>query len=129
MLYDSLVAGIDAEPATYRDDFAAEVREQLFKAAAVHATIADLTVGASRTFVGASRAGVSGNLPGSRCLTRAAPLHWDADFLLGERADDQPERYVLCEINVSSVAPFPDAAVEPLLNAVRARLHSRSVSD
>jgi hypothetical protein len=51
------------------------------------------------------------------------PLLWDADFLLGERATDQPERYVLCEINVSSVAPFPDTAVGPLVNVVRARLH------
>ena len=45
------------------------------------------------------------------------PLLWDADFLLGEREAAEPERYVLCEINVSSVAPFPDSAVAPLVSA------------
>jgi hypothetical protein len=50
------------------------------------------------------------------------PLLWDADFLLGERGPGEQERYVLCEINVSSVAPFPDSAVAPLVEATRARL-------
>ena len=50
------------------------------------------------------------------------PLLWDCDFLLGEQPPDEPERYVLCEINVSSVAPFPDSAVEPLIEATVARL-------
>lgn len=45
----------------------------------------------------------------------------DADFLPGKReAGDRDERYVLCEINVSSVAPFPDSAVAPLVEAIRA---------
>jgi hypothetical protein len=43
------------------------------------------------------------------------PLLWDADFMLGERGSDQAERYVLCEINVSSVSPFPESAIEPLV--------------
>lgn len=51
------------------------------------------------------------------------PLLWDCDFLLGEPAGDGEQRYVLCEINVSSVAPFPPSAVAPLVAAVRARLH------
>jgi hypothetical protein len=42
------------------------------------------------------------------------PLLWDADFLPGEHAD----AYVLCEINVSSVSPFPESAVAPLIRAV-----------
>ena len=50
------------------------------------------------------------------------PLLWDCDFLFGERPVEDPERYVLCEINVSSVAPFPDSAVEPLVDAAVARL-------
>jgi hypothetical protein len=54
--------------------------------------------------------------------SEALPLLWDADFLLGERAAGAPERYVLCEINVSSVAPFPDAAIAPLVAATLARL-------
>jgi hypothetical protein len=56
-------------------------------------------------------------------LTRAQlPLLWDMDFLLGERAAGEPERYVLCEINVSSVSQFPPSAMAPLVAATRARL-------
>jgi hypothetical protein len=50
------------------------------------------------------------------------PLLWDCDFLFGEPTPEQPERYVLCEVNVSSVSPFPPSAVDPLVAAVRARL-------
>ncbi len=50
------------------------------------------------------------------------PLLWDADFLFGEPTPLEPERYVLCEVNVSSVAPFPDSVIEPLVRAVAARL-------
>ncbi len=50
------------------------------------------------------------------------PLLWDCDFMLGERAQQEAERYVLCEINVSSVSPFPPAAIGPLVAAVRRRL-------
>ncbi len=50
------------------------------------------------------------------------PLLWDADFLLGEPQPSGSERYVLCEINVSSVSPFPDSAINPLVAAVRAML-------
>jgi hypothetical protein len=50
------------------------------------------------------------------------PLLWDCDFLFGEPGADGSERFVLCEINVSSVAPFPPSAIEPLVAAVRARL-------
>jgi hypothetical protein len=50
------------------------------------------------------------------------PLLWDCDFLLGERASDGDERYVLCEINVSSVAPFPDSVIEPLVTAAISRV-------
>jgi hypothetical protein len=45
------------------------------------------------------------------------PLLWDCDFLHGQRELGGEERYVLCEINVSSVAPFPDSAIEPLVTA------------
>jgi hypothetical protein len=48
------------------------------------------------------------------------PLLWDADFLLGEARGDDEERYVLCEINVSSVSPYPESANAPLVEAVRA---------
>jgi hypothetical protein len=55
----------------------------------------------------------------------ALPMLWDADFLLGERAPHEPERYVLCEINVSSVAPFPDSAIAPLVEATFRRLQAQ----
>jgi hypothetical protein len=38
------------------------------------------------------------------------PAIWDADFLLGELDASGQDTYVLCEINVSSVLPFPDMA-------------------
>jgi hypothetical protein len=47
------------------------------------------------------------------------PLLWDADFLLGGPAGSHDTRYVLCEINVSSVSPYPESATQPLVNAVR----------
>ncbi|MEJ6001091.1 Cj0069 family protein [Paucibacter soli] len=50
------------------------------------------------------------------------PMLWDCDFLLGEHADGDSERYVLCEVNVSSVSPFPPSAVAPLVAAVKRRL-------
>jgi hypothetical protein len=50
------------------------------------------------------------------------PLLWDCDFMLGERDAGGEERYVLCEINVSSVSPFPPSAIEPLVAAVQRRL-------
>jgi hypothetical protein len=52
------------------------------------------------------------------------PLLWDCDFLLGEVPAGEPERYVLCEVNVSSVAPFPPSCVAPLVDAVVRRLRS-----
>lgn len=49
------------------------------------------------------------------------PMLWDCDFLLGE----QEGSYVLCEINVSSVSPFPPSAIEVLVHAVKRRLTVR----
>lgn len=50
------------------------------------------------------------------------PFLWDCDFMFGEALDGVMERYVLCEINVSSVSPFPDSAIQPLVSAVQKRL-------
>ncbi len=78
------------------------------------------------------------------------PLLWDCDFLLGEGAHEVDssfrwndetespsslplpsslrrqgstlERYVLCEINVSSVSPFPPSCIPAIVAAVRERL-------
>jgi hypothetical protein len=38
------------------------------------------------------------------------PALWDADFLYGLKTAEGEDTYVLCEINVSAVAPFPDSA-------------------
>ncbi len=46
--------------------------------------------------------------------TDQLPLIWDADFLLGPKDASGADTYVLGEINVSSVAPFPDSAIMPL---------------
>lgn len=54
------------------------------------------------------------------------PLLWDADFLLGARNNGVTERYVLCEINVSSVSPFPDSAVHLLVDATCGAIRSRT---
>lgn len=43
--------------------------------------------------------------------TAGLPVLWDADFLLGRKTESGEDSYVLCEINVSSVAPFPESAV------------------
>jgi hypothetical protein len=50
------------------------------------------------------------------------PLLWDCDFMFGPPHADGSDRFVLCEINVSSVSPFPPSAIEPIVDAVRARL-------
>ena len=50
------------------------------------------------------------------------PLLWDCDFMFGE----QPDNFVLCEINVSSVSPFPPSAIQPLVVAAQQRLTSNS---
>jgi hypothetical protein len=50
------------------------------------------------------------------------PLLWDADFLYGPKTEAGEDTYVLCEINVSSVYPFPEPAVGKLAEAVAARL-------
>jgi len=50
------------------------------------------------------------------------PLLWDMDFIPSEPSADGSPRYVLCEINVSSVSPFPPSAIAPLVQALKSRL-------
>ena len=54
------------------------------------------------------------------------PVIWDADFLYGPKDAEGADSYVLCEINVSSVFPFPDDALAPLAAETLARLQARS---
>jgi len=69
-------------------------------------------------------------IPAARRLleieTPDLPVLWDCDFLLGPRSASGEDTYVLCEINVSSVAPFPDSAVEPIARAAMAKAKLRA---
>jgi hypothetical protein len=58
--------------------------------------------------------------------TTHLPILWDADFLLGPKEATGEDTYVLCEINVSSVAPFPESTVPRMVQAALARVQSRS---
>ena len=49
--------------------------------------------------------------------TEALPVLWDCDFLLGPKDANGKDTYVLCEINVSSVAPFPESALPHIAEA------------
>ncbi len=46
------------------------------------------------------------------------PFLWDADFMLGAKTAAGDDTYVLCEINVSSVYPYPESAMAPLARAI-----------
>jgi hypothetical protein len=49
------------------------------------------------------------------------PVIWDADFLYGPKAASGADAYVLCEINVSAVWPFPPMAAGTVAAAAVAR--------
>lgn len=53
------------------------------------------------------------------------PVLWDCDFMLGPQTASGADTYVLCEINVSSVSPFPESAVMPVAQAIMARAAER----
>ena len=53
------------------------------------------------------------------------PVLWDADFLYGPRTDDGADTYMLCEINVSCVVPFPNAVPTKVAVAVERRFGGR----
>jgi hypothetical protein len=50
------------------------------------------------------------------------PLLWDCDFLLGEDGPDGQPRHLLCEVNVSSVSPFPPSCIPMLVAALAQKL-------
>jgi len=54
------------------------------------------------------------------------PVLWDADFLYGPQSDEGVDSYMLCEINVSSVIPFPPDAPDKVASAVERRLRTRA---
>jgi hypothetical protein len=54
------------------------------------------------------------------------PMIWDADFMLGPMQPDGSDSYVLGEINVSSVHPYPDEAPVEIAKRVADRLKRKS---
>jgi hypothetical protein len=56
---------------------------------------------------------------------KSLPIIWDADFLYGPRDAFGRDTYMLCEINVSSVFPFPEQAPAEIARLAMARLHSK----
>jgi hypothetical protein len=54
--------------------------------------------------------------------TEELPVLWDGDFLLGPPDQQGEDTYVLCEINVSSVAPYPETAVPLVADAIAMRV-------
>ena len=50
------------------------------------------------------------------------PAIWDADFMLGPAQADGSDSYVLGEINVSSVHPYPSEAPTEIARRVADRL-------
>lgn len=51
--------------------------------------------------------------------TTALPVIWDTDFMYGPKDASGQDTWVLCEINTSSVFPFPDTGLVPLAEEVR----------
>lgn len=58
--------------------------------------------------------------------TADLPMLWDCDFMFGPKDSHGQDTYVLCEINVSCITPFPDSAAAPLAKAVIARISARA---
>jgi hypothetical protein len=54
--------------------------------------------------------------------TDSLPVLWDADFVLGPTDEKGADTYVLTEVNVSAVAPFPEQALPKLAQVVARHL-------
>ena len=51
------------------------------------------------------------------------PVIWDADFFINKiNTENTSEKYSLCEINVSSVSPFPDSSIPYIVEEVKKRI-------
>ena len=57
--------------------------------------------------------------------TVSLPVLWDCDFLLGTMKDNGEDTYVLCEINVSSVAPYPESAIPYIVDTTLSMIRSK----
>jgi hypothetical protein len=56
------------------------------------------------------------------------PIIWDADFLYGPHTASGEDTYVLCEINVSSVFPFPEQVPSEIARRALDRVRRRGLS-
>jgi hypothetical protein len=54
------------------------------------------------------------------------PLLWDIDLMFGPRDDNGDDTYVLCEINVSCVSPYPEWANPLLATEVLTRMREKT---
>ena len=61
--------------------------------------------------------------------TASLPILWDCDFLLGPKNGSGDDTYVLCEINVSSVAPYPESAPPFIAEAALERVKAVKIED
>ena len=55
---------------------------------------------------------------------KSLPILWDVDFLYGPTTETGKKTYILCEINASSVHPYPDSAPPYLVKNAAARIQS-----
>jgi hypothetical protein len=55
--------------------------------------------------------------------SKMLPVIWDADFFINEiNTETTGKKYSLCEINVSSVSPFPESAIPYIVEEVKNRI-------
>ncbi|HLF34964.1 MAG TPA: Cj0069 family protein [Cyclobacteriaceae bacterium] len=57
------------------------------------------------------------------------PVIWDADFLLGSKTEKGEDTFVLCEINASSVFPFPENALAKLVKTTLSSIMNYRVNN
>jgi hypothetical protein len=58
---------------------------------------------------------------------QSLPVVWDADFLYGPKTSSGEDTYILCEINVSAVWPFPPMAAGAIAAAAFARARESTI--
>lgn len=55
--------------------------------------------------------------------TEMLPVIWDSDFFINKiNTENSKEKYTLCEINVSSVSPFPESSIPYIIEDVRNKI-------
>ena len=111
------------------DDLAASVREPPPRNRVFGLPAAKTMFGPDEPTLARLRRSFEGEwLPGLQRLTgvetSSLPVLWDADFVLGPPDGTGADTYVLTEVNVSAVAPFPEQAVPKLAHAVAGHVGS-----